>query len=259
MRSLGLLSIVLIVGILLSGCAKTQHTGRNQVMMISPQQELGLGEKASLQYKQAFASKGKLDRDRNMLNRVRTIGQRIARVANKPSFRWEYHVVSEAKTLNAFCLPGGKIYVYTGIMQVAQNDAQLATVMAHEVAHAIARHGAERMSMGQLANIGAQVLSVAMQGRVGAGTANLINQAYGIGLQAGVMLPYSRNHELEADYIGLKLMESAGYDIRQALYFWENMQRAKKGKKGGSDFFSTHPSDYKRIAQIKKYLASRGR
>jgi predicted Zn-dependent protease len=242
-----------------SGCAKTQHTGRSQLMMISPAQEIQLGENASKQYKQAFASKGKLDRDRNFLHRVQTIGKRIAHVANQPSYRWEYHVVSEPKTLNAFCLPGGKIYVYTGILQAAKNDHQLATVIAHEVAHALARHGAERMSMGQLANLGGQILSIAMQGKVGANTANMINQAYGIGIQTGVMLPYSRNHEMEADWIGLKLMDLAGYDVRQALYFWQNMQRASGGKKGGSDFFSTHPSDSKRIAQIKKYIATRGR
>jgi len=244
----------------ITGCgSKAPYTNRNRVMLVSPAQELQLGERASLQYKQAFGKKGLLDRDRAMLARVTRIGKRIARAANQPNFRWEYHVVSNPKTMNAFCLPGGKIYVYTGIMRAAKNDDQLATVMAHEVAHALARHGAERMSMNQLAGIGGKVLSVAMQGRVGANAAGMINQAYGLGAQLGVMLPYGRTHEMEADYIGLKLMDMSGYDVRQALIFWQNMQRAQGGKRGGSDFFSTHPSDAKRIAQIKRYIASRGK
>ena len=182
-------------------------------------------------------------------NRVRDIGQRIASVANRPDFKWEFNLVDN-KAKNAFCLPGGKVVVYTGILDVAKNDDQLATVMAHEVAHALARHGAERMSSAMVQQ-GIQVLGNVVLQSTAPQYTNVFNQAYGIGSQVGVMLPYGRLQENEADEIGIYLMAKAGYNIDEALNFWQNMSA---GKKETNEFFSTHPSSSTRIKNITRVI-----
>ena len=161
----------------------------------------------------------------------------------------------DSEDVNAFCLPGGKVVVYTGILRIAQNDDQLATVISHEIAHALARHGAERVS-GSMVQQGLQVVGNIVLGATAPQYQNVFNQTYGIGSQVGVMLPYGRMQESEADEIGIYLMADAGYNINESLKFWENMS---KGKEGGSDFLSTHPSSTTRINDLKIIISKLSR
>ena len=240
------LFFVTIIFLIIAGCThKTPYTNRSQMIFMSPKQELALGERA---YKESL-SKAKVIVGTKEANKVKEIGLNIAKVANRPDFKWEFKLV-ENKAKNAFCLPGGKVVVYTGILEVSKNDDQLATVMAHEVAHALARHGAERMSSAMVQQ-GIQVLgNVVLQANAPQYT-NVFNQAYGIGSQLGVMLPYGRLQENEADEIGIYLMAKAGYNIHEALNFWQNMSA---GKKSTNEFFSTHPSSTTRINNIIKVI-----
>ncbi len=231
----------------LVGCSqKTPYTNRSQMIFMSQKEELALGEKS---YKQTLA-KSKVITNTRDAQRIKNIGYRIARVANRPDFKWEFNLV-ENKAKNAFCLPGGKVVVYTGILQVAQNDAQLATVMSHEIAHALARHGAERMSSSMVQQ-GIQVLGNVVLSATAPQYTNIFNQSYGLGTQLGVMLPYGRMQESEADEIGIHLMKKANYNVYEALSFWKNMSEGRKSK---NSFFSTHPSSSERINNIRKVIA----
>lgn len=227
------------------GCAVSHApvSERTQLMLVSESQEVTMGEEAAAEIKQK--NKDKLDT--KYVERIRSISQKIATVANKPQYQWEFHVIDE-KTINAFCLPGGKIFVYTGLIEFADNDAQIASVVGHEVAHAIARHGAERMSMNMASTMLQQVIGAA----VGSEYKQTFDMAYGYASNLGVMLPYSRRHEHEADSIGLFYMAQAGYDPRDAVKFWEKMQQ--RSGRSGSDFLSTHPSDEKRIAELNNIM-----
>jgi len=248
------LILTIIVASFFTACgfSKVQYTDRTQLITMSPSKEMAMGLNASEGIKKE--NKSTLDKDKALLKRVQTIGKKIARVANQPSFKWEFHTISK-NVLNAFCLPGGKVYVYTGIAKVTANDDQLATVMSHEIAHAIARHGAERVSMGQITGMGQQFLSMVVKSKAPQ-YESAFNTAYNYGSNLGLMLPYSRKHEMEADKIGLILMTKSGYDTRESAKFWIKMKKASGGKgKSKSDFFSTHPSDDKRIAQINEYNA----
>ena len=235
---------LLLISFVVAGCmGKTPVTGREQVIFISPSKEKALGEKS---YKE-FLAKAKLSTDKKQTARVKRIGNRIAKVANRPDFNWEFNLVQNDQ-MNAFCLPGGKVIVYTGILKVAKNDDQLATVMSHEIAHALARHGAERMSHQQIANILGSIGSIALNSYHPEYT-SAFNLAYGAGVNYGVMLPFSRSQESEADAIGIHLMYRAGYNIHEAVKFWKNMQKLQGGKQT-NEFFSTHPSDERRIHDI---------
>jgi predicted Zn-dependent protease len=190
---------------------------------------------------------------------VHRVGERIAVVANKPEYHWEFAVIQDDRVINAFALPGGKVAVFTGLLKYTQNESGLATVMGHEVAHALQRHGAERMSRGileQIAQLGA--IAGAAAGRVDPGVAMGAMSAYGI----GVSLPFNRRQESEADYIGLRLMAQAGYDPREAVPFWERMSGCPRNMLGKlcfrsqaaiPEFLSTHPSDLTRIQQIEQW------
>jgi len=238
---LGLVTFILI------GCmGKAPVTQRNQVLLMSPSEEMTLGANS---YKE-FLSSAKISKDAVQTKRVRDIGLRIAKAANREDFKWEFNLVDD-KQINAFCLPGGKVVVYTGILNLAQNDDQLATVMSHEVAHALARHGAERMSHQKISNT-IQGLGNALIGASAPEYINAFNIAYGYGTKLGVMLPYSRSHEHEADEIGVHLMKKAGYNINEAVKFWENMKKVKG--KSQPEFLSTHPSDDNRIKKISKIV-----
>lgn len=247
MKLLRNLFILTIISLVIVGCTqKTPYTNRSQMIFMSPKQELALGEQS---YKEAL-SKSKVITGTTQSRKVREIGQRIAKVANRPHFKWEFNLVDN-KAKNAFCLPGGKVVVYTGILDVAKNDDQLATVMAHEVAHALARHGAERMSSSMVQQ-GIQVLGNVVLSSTAPEYAGVFNQAYGIGSQVGVMLPYGRLQESEADEIGIYLMAKAGYNIHEALNFWKNMSA---GAKKTNEFFSTHPSSTTRIKKITEVIS----
>lgn len=245
----------IVMGVILAlffiGCTKAPITGRNQLIMVSPQQELALGFESAKQVLQ----KERVSNDPQKNAQVQRIGKRIAMVTEKlyqTNFEWEFFVIDNEEEANAFCLPGGKVFVYTGLFKYAANDAELAAVVGHEIAHALARHGAERMSAGQLQQVGGQVLGAVMQSQgVSAPNTNAAMQAFGIGTQLGVMLPHSRIQEYEADQIGLVLSAQAGYDPRAALSFWE-----KFGASGETppEYLSTHPAPANRISEIKALL-----
>ncbi|MDZ7818518.1 MAG: M48 family metallopeptidase [Aliarcobacter sp.] len=246
MKLLRNILLVLLSLIIIAGCTnKTPYTNRSQMIFVSQKEELALGEKS---YKESL-SQAKVITGTKDANRVKNIGIKIAKVANRSDFNWEFNLV-QSDDINAFCLPGGKVVVYTGILKVAQNDDQLATVISHEIAHALARHGAERMSASMVQQ-GLQVVGNIALGATAPQYQNLFNQTYGIGSQVGVMLPYGRMQETEADEIGIYLMVQAGYNLNEVLKFWENMSA---GKKSGSDFFSTHPSSTNRIKDIQKVI-----
>ncbi len=230
---------------ILTACSHSPYTNRKQLIIISPAQEIQMGLKAE----QEILAKASINHDPRLNDMVRRVGMRIAKVANQPNYQWTFHVIN-SNQINAFCLPGGKIFVYTGLLKLIDNDAQLATVIGHEVAHAIARHGAERISMMELGDLARQVAIKS----VGAKYQNMINQAYGLGANFGVFLPYSRKFEYEADEIGLYLMAKAGYDPREAIKFWQKMMMVSRNMKKPPEFASTHPADEHRIARLKQLL-----
>lgn len=226
-----------------AGCATVPYTNRRQFNYVSEGQEDELGAQAYADVK----SKNKISNDAQVNAMVKRVGQRIAAAAQKPEYKWEFVVIDDPKTMNAFCLPGGRVAVYTGILPVTANETGLAVVMAHEVAHALARHGAERMSQQQLVGLGEQV-AVSAGLIKSAGMLQMVELAYGV----GVGLPHGRGQESEADHIGLILMAKAGYDPREAIPFWQRM-KAVGGQKP-PEFLSTHPSDDTRIQKIQDEL-----
>lgn len=233
----------------IAACATVPETGRSQLILLSESQEVSLGVQA---YQEVLKDK-KISKDPEANAMVRRVGERIARASSK-DYDWQFTVIDEPKTINAFALPGGKVAVYTGILPVARDDAGLATVMGHEVAHATARHGAERMSQGLLAQLVVVGGGVVLGGGDPERTKAVIG-ALGAGAAVGVILPFSRRQESEADRIGLRYMARAGYEPEAAIGFWERMEEATKGRGGRPpEFLSTHPSGPTRIAQIREWL-----
>jgi predicted Zn-dependent protease len=239
--------LVLALGLLLAGCSTVPYTNRHQFNIISASEE----DKMGLQAWQETLSKAKFSPDTAAAAMVERIGRRIAAAADQPGYDWQFKLIDEPKTVNAFCLPGGRVAVYTGILPLTENEAGLAVVMSHEVAHALAHHGAERMSQGELVNIGGAALQVGMAKKDPAVQKQVMN-AFGMGANVGVLLPFSRSHEAEADHIGLILMAKAGYDPRAAVPFWQRMEAA--GGKKPPELLSTHPSDAARIKRIEAEL-----
>ena len=223
------------------GCVTAPYTGRGQLMLVSESNEIESGEEA---YREIMRDSVLADNS-DALRIVRKVGERIARAANKPEYRWEFRVINDPADINAFCVPGGKVAVYTGIFPVARDEAGLAVILGHEVAHALLRHSGERMTQTQILGTG---LALA-----GAGGVNpQILQALGLGASVGVVLPFSRSQESEADHVGLMLMAKAGYDPRVSLDVWNRMERKEKG--GTPDFLSTHPGSETRIQQLKAWM-----
>jgi predicted Zn-dependent protease len=183
---------------------------------------------------------------------VRKVGERIARVADRPNYKWEFTVINDPEMVNAFALPGGKVATYTGIFAPARDEAGLAVVLGHEIAHVLARHPAERMSQGLLLQLGGVGLGVALSKNPT--LANQVLQVYGVGAGVGVALPFSRSQETEADRIGLILMAKAGYDPRVALEVWERMEKKEGAKEAPPEFLSTHPGYESRVQQIRQFL-----
>jgi predicted Zn-dependent protease len=227
--------------------------------MTSVSDEMKMGVQAYDQVKSD--PKLRPSQDPREIEPVKRIAARIVEAAKRSKyaemanqFQWEVTVIKDDKTANAFALPGGKMAVYTGIFPMAKTEAGLAAVMGHEVVHALARHGAERMSQNQLTNTTMQVVG-AVAGAAGGG--GMLGQAtmaaLGVGAQVGVLLPFSRKHESEADYIGILLAADAGYDPRESVALWERMGQASGGG-GSSEFMSTHPSHETRIDQLKKWM-----
>jgi predicted Zn-dependent protease len=247
------LVFLLVVAYLLvmAGCATAPYTGRKQVLMVSQEKELSLGYRAFDQIKK----ESKPSTNQALQARVRRVGERIAKAADRPDYRWEFIVFEDDKNANAFCLPGGKVGVYTGLFKYIKNDSDLATVISHEAAHALARHAGERLSQFNLARLGGTVLGVGLSALGVSPTAGRVAmQGYGLGTQLGVLLPYSRVQESEADRIGLILMAKAGYDPESALDFWQRFATGKKDKAQLPEFLSSHPSDATRIQRMRAHL-----
>ncbi|MCP3966315.1 MAG: M48 family metallopeptidase [Lentisphaerae bacterium] len=224
-----------------TGCRSVPYSGRSQMLFTSESQEEKLGKQAW----QQILSKERIEKDPQYENNLLRVGKNLATAVNMPKYKWEFKVF-DSNTPNAFCLPGGKVGVYRGLFKYVDNDAELATVVGHEIAHAVARHGGERISQSMLQGIGATVLSVALNDQ-------LVQLAYGYGTNLLAILPYSRTHESEADYMGLLFMAKAGYDPHASLKFWEKFSKLSDISMV-QEFLSTHPAGKSRIKELKEHL-----
>ncbi len=249
----------LIISLLVVACTTNSITGRKQLSLVSEGQ---MQEMAVSQYQSFLTSNTVVSSSQNKdAEMVKRVGSRIANAvsnyykkngqADLSSYQWEYNLV-QSNDVNAWCMPGGKIVVYTGILPVAQNEAALAVVVGHEVAHAVLQHGAERMSQGLVQQLGGVALSVALSSK-SAETQNLFMQAYGVGSNVFGVLPHSRNQELEADHYGLIYTALAGYNPREAIPLWQRMAEMSNGNKP-PEFMSTHPLEETRIAKLEKLM-----
>ena len=237
-----------LASIVLAGCRKIPVTGRNQVLFTPEAQEMALGADA---YQEILASEQPSSNE-HYVNLVNRVGRRIAKATDVEGFAWEFKVI-DSETQNAFCLPGGKVAVYEGILPVCHSEAGLAVVMSHEVAHAVARHGGERMSQGVLVDGSKRVLGYLTQNNA-EGNRDLVMRAYGAASNYGFVLPYSRKHESEADAMGLVYMAKAGYDPREAPKFWERFGQATAAGGKPPEFLSTHPSDERRARDLLEQM-----
>lgn len=252
----------LLIGIstigLFYSCATNPITGKKSLNFVSNSELFP----SSFQQYGTFLKENKVISGTVDAKRVETVGMRIRAAAEKyltylgqsqylNDYRWEYKLV-DSKEVNAWCMPGGKIVVYSGILPIAKDDAGLATIIGHEVSHALANHGAQRMSAAELQQLGAVGIAVAT-GNKSAENQQMWQQYYGIGSQVGVMLPFSRSHETEADKIGLTLMAIAGYNPDDSVIFWQRMAAQSAGQ-APPQFLSTHPSDATRIANLKALI-----
>lgn len=239
-------------------CSTVPLTGRKQLNLIPQSQMLSM----SLQEYVDFLKSNKLSTNQQQTQMVKQVGTRIQHGVEQyltqkgladrlQGYSWEFNLV-ESKEVNAWCMPGGKVVVYTGIMPVVQTESGLAVVLGHEIAHAVAEHGGERMSQGLIAQAGGMALDAALSNKPQE-TKALWMTVYGVGAQYGALLPYSRTHESEADHLGLIFIAIAGYDPNEAVSFWTRMAKASGGS-APPEFLSTHPSNQTRIDDIKKEL-----
>ncbi len=249
-------AVALAIG--LAACATVPITGRRQLSLIPDSQ---MNAMSFSQYDQVL-KESSLSKDAAATEQVRRVGKRIQGAVERyfqqqgqsqqlAGYAWDFNLI-DSKEVNAWCMPGGKVAFYTGILPVCKDDVGIAVVMGHEVAHAIARHGGERMSQELAVQLGGVALSEAMKSKPEQ-TRNLWLSAFGAGTQVGVLLPFSRQHESEADRMGLIFMAMAGYDPREAPKFWERM--AASGGSAPPEWMSTHPSDETRIRQLNEHLA----
>lgn len=249
--------LISIVGFLCYGCAKVAVTGRQQLSLVSNAEILP----TVVQQYDSIVKAGPLSKNKEQTDMVKRVGARIQAAVEKymagkglsselNGFAWEFNLIDDPKTVNAWCMPGGKVAFYTGIIPICKDEAGVAVVMGHEVAHAIANHGRERMSQGMIAQAGIGTFS-ALMGQSPTMGQQLLLQAVGVGTNLG-MLKFSRQHESEADHIGLIFMSMAGYDPNQAPIFWERMQST--GGASQPEFMSTHPSHATRIQDLKGWI-----
>lgn len=256
LSKLSILTLALLIT--LTSCSRVPITGRQQLDLI------GDAELLSMSYQQydEFLKTNKISNDKKQTALVKKVGLNIQHAVEKfyrdnnmsedlKNYNWEFNLV-EGEDVNAWAMPGGKVVFYTGILPICQDEDGVAVVMGHEVAHAVAHHGSERMSQGLLTQLGGAALGVALKDEPDQ-TKALWFTAFGLGTQIGVLLPYSRLHESEADHLGLVFMSMAGYNPNESVEFWQRMSANKKG--GGSpEFLSTHPSDETRINDLKKLI-----
>ena len=257
MKSIKIVLVLLAFAIIYS-CATNPFTGKSTLALVSNSEILP----SAFQQYSTFLSENKVLAGTKDAIKVENIGTKIKVAAERwltangqagylADYRWEYKLV-ESKEVNAWCMPGGKIVVYSGILPITKDDAGLATVLGHEVSHALANHGQQRMSAGLLQQLGGAGVALATGGK-SAETQQMAMQAYGAASQVGGMLPFSRSHETEADKIGLILMAIAGYNPEKAVEFWSRMSANSGGNKP-PEFMSTHPADETRIANIKALI-----
>lgn len=249
---------LILISALLAGCALNLVTGRNQLSLVS-ESELQL--MATSQYSAFLAEHKVLSSGNKQAAMVDRVGARISNAITKyyngqgqqsviEGYKWEFNTI-EDKAANAWCMPGGKVVVYTGLLPITQTEAALAIVVGHEIAHAVAKHGSERMSQAMMQQLGGMALQVALSQKPQE-TQNLFMQAYGVGSQIGAVLPWSRQQETEADQYGLIFAAMAGYNPQEAIPFWERMSNA--GGESPPEFLSTHPSDETRIRKLKQFM-----
>jgi predicted Zn-dependent protease len=222
-------------------------TGRSQLIDLSREQEAALG----LESYQQILSQSQIVQSGPEVDSVREIGRRLATVSGEPGFQWEFNLI-QSDQANAFALPGGKVAVYSGLLPIAQNPDGLAAVMGHEIAHAIARHGAERIAHQKLVQLGTLAVGTAV-GDMDVETQRMVMGALGVGAQFGVLLPFSRSHETEADYMGLIFAARACFDPQEAPRLWQRMEQAGGGQ-APAEFMSTHPGHETRIQNLNQWM-----
>jgi predicted Zn-dependent protease len=255
LKKVALLTITLSI---LYACATVPVTGRKQLSLVSSEE---INAMSAQQYKEVIA-KGPLSNNAEQTAMIRRVGSRIQKAVEQymkdkgassqlAGFNWEFNLIQDDKTVNAWCMPGGKVAFYPAIIPICKDETGIAVVMGHEVAHAIANHGRERMSQGLVQEFGMSTLGAAMGQNPGV-TSQIFQQAVGMGSQVG-MLKFSRSHESEADHIGLIFMSMAGYDPQQAPIFWERMSALSGGQKP-PEFLSTHPADQTRIDDLNGWM-----
>jgi predicted Zn-dependent protease len=256
------LKLVLALGIcipaaLFNSCSTVPLTGRQQLNLIPGSEMLSM---SGQQYNDFLKANKVIPANDRQSVAVKAVGKRIQSAVEQyaaqngvslSGYNWEFNLV-DSKEKNAWCMPGGKVVVYSGILPLTANDVGLAVVLGHEIAHAVAGHGAERMSQGLLAQLGSTALSQALSEKP-AETQQIWMTAFGVGVQYGALLPFSRVQESEADHLGLIFMAMAGYDPNEALNFWQRMAQSNQGQ-APPEFMSTHPSDESRIAKIREEL-----
>ena len=244
----------------LNACSSVPITERKQLKLIP---ESSLNRKAEQLYEKV-KQKAKLSEDKKTLDKIKEIGSKIEYSIseyfdrnNQPdptaNFNWEYILIENKKVRNAWCMPGGKIAVYTGMLEITKNDNGLAAVMGHEIAHAVAKHSVERASRSVLLNTGTQIIDIATGGKISQVNRTTGMNTVGLLSQIGIMNPFNRKQESEADYLGLIFASLSGYDIRETVKIWERMKEANKGKEP-PEFMSTHPSNTNRINKITEWI-----
>ena len=244
----------------LNSCSNVPITDRKQLRLIP---EAKLNAQAEKLYEK-IKDKEKLSKDTYTLNKIKNIGSKIENSITEyfersdqldptNNFRWEYILIENKKIKNAWCMPGGKIAVYTGMLDITKNDDGLAAVMGHEIAHAVAKHSVERASRGTLLNVGTKILDIATKGAISNVNRTTGMDTVGLLSQIGIMNPFNRKQESEADYLGLIFASLSGYDIRETVKIWERMKEANKGKEP-PEFMSTHPSSTNRINNITSWI-----
>lgn len=260
-NSFKIMTALAAAALLAVSCGVVSFTGRRQILIFSDSEITALSEQSYAD----FMKTAKVSSDAKASQMLKGVGAKMVAALESymrshgtgselSGLNWEFQLV-ESSEVNAFCLPSGKIVFYEGILKYADTPDYIAVVMGHEMAHAIAKHGNERMSQEAAMNLLGAVAGEVIEAKKGAAAQNLFNLGFGLGSQLGVILPYSRKHEYEADKIGMYIMDIAGYDINAAPAFWEKMQNGKSGSQ--SDFLSTHPSDAKRIAALKEAIRTK--
>ena len=257
-RSVKIISAIAATVMLAASCGVVSFTGRRQILLFSDSEITALSDQSYTEFmstatvsKNAEATKTLKEVGTKTVSALESYMQSHGQSSTLSGLTWEFQLV-ESEEVNAFCMPSGKIVFYEGILKYADTPDYIAVVMGHEIAHAIAKHGNERMSQESAMNLIGSVASEVIGAKKGSTAQSLFNLGFGIGAQAGVILPYSRKHEYEADRIGMYLMDLAGYDINAAPTFWGKMLDGKNPNT--NDFFSTHPSDAKRIAALKEAI-----